>query len=215
MNSTIFFSICSLFYCVMLMIFMKSRKDEIAENKLIKLLTVLNFFTLICEAGGVFLGSNYEKVKLLNSIVLRLMLVLYIVWFSVFVIYVNNISKKSIKIELIKNLPIIVIMVISSLLVIVLPIVYNVNSNGIITYTTGTAVDFLKMYTMGCEIVCLFIMFMNIKKIKASNYVSLFALISTTALSATIQTYDPSILLMASTETFVLYIMNEKFRNNK
>ena len=215
MNSTIFFSICSLFYCVMLMIFMKSSKDEIAENKLIKLLTVLNFFTLICEAGGVFLGSNYEKVKLLNSIVLRLMLVLYIVWFSVFVIYVNNISKKSIKIELIKNLPIIVIMVISSLLVIVLPIVYNVNSNGIITYTTGTAVDFLKMYTMGCEIVCLFIMFMNIKKIKASNYVSLFALISTTALSATIQTYDPSILLMASTETFVLYIMNEKFRNNK
>lgn len=212
MNSTIFFSICSLFYCVMLMFFMKSRKDEVAENKLIKLLTLINFFTLICEAGGVFLGSNYEKVKLLNSIVLRLMLVLYVVWFSVFVIYVNDISKKSKKIELKRNLPIIIIMIISSLLVAFLPIIYNTN-NGVITYTTGKAVDFLKMYTMGCEIVCLFIMFKNIKKIKATNYVSLFALISTTALSATIQTYDPSILLMASTETFVLYIMNEKIKN--
>lgn len=212
MNSTIFFSICSLFYCVMLMFFMKSRKDEVAENKLIKLLTLINFFTLICEAGGVFLGSNYEKVKLLNSIVLRLMLVLYVVWFSVFVIYVNDISKKSKKIELKRNFPIIIITIISSLLVAFLPIVYNTN-NGVITYTTGKAVDFLKMYTMGCEIVCLFMMFMNIKKIKATNYVSLFALISTTALSATIQTYDPSILLMASTETFVLFIMNEKLKN--
>ena len=49
-------------------------------------------------------------------------------------------------------------------------------------------------------------MFANIKRIKASNYSSLFALISITMLSAVIQTSYPSILLVASTETFVLLI---------
>ena len=95
MNPTIFFSICSLLYCLLLIVNLFSKKEvRTAESKILKILLIINLFTLICQASGIFVGNNYEKFKLLNDIVLRLMLVLYISWVSFFVIYIQNVSKQ-------------------------------------------------------------------------------------------------------------------------
>ena len=106
MNPTIFFSICSLFYCGLLlyMLFSKTEKKTV-ENKILKILTTINLFSLLCEGAGMFLGNNYERFKLLNDVSLRLMLALYIAWFSVFVLYVLNIAKnyKKLRIPVRKN----------------------------------------------------------------------------------------------------------------
>lgn len=205
MNPTIFFSVCSLFYCIFLIItlFSKTEKNK-KQNKIIKILALVNLGSLICEAAGIFLGGNYEKLKLLNDIVLRLMLVLYIVWFSMFVMYIFNIAKKN---SDNKNKKLVFsIMLIAIITVILLPIVYNTNAEGVIIYSTGPAVQLVYYYAMACEIFCLLIMFINAKKVKISNYSSLFALVILSTLSAAIQSYYPSLLLSASTETFVLYI---------
>lgn len=207
MNPTIFFSICSIFYCLLLlfMLFSKTEKKTV-ENKILKILTTINLFSLICEGAGMFLGNNYERFKLLNDISLRLMLVLYIAWFSMFVIYVLNIAKHYKKLSIKKDILVYVIMVIGIILACVLPIVYNTNDEGVIIYSTGMAVQLVYYYAMAASSTCLFVMFKNSKKVKVSNYSALFALVVLLTLAAAIQSYYPSLLLTASSETFVLLL---------
>ena len=207
MNSTIFFSICSLFYCMLLIcnLFSKNSKKS-AEKSILKILSIVNFFTLLCEVGGIFLGSNYKNFELLNDIVLRLMLILYAVWISFFTIYVLNVSKQTKKFNFKNNLVIYLAMFLIIIAIILLPIIYNTNKAGVIIYSTGPAVQSIYYYAMACEMACLLIMFTHAKKVKISNYTALFALVILSTLSAAIQSYYPSLLLCASTDTFVMYI---------
>lgn len=207
MNPTIFFSVCSLFYCILLLFMLFSKKEKkTIENKILKILLTINLGSLICEASGMFLGGNYEKLQLLNDISLRLMLVLYVSWFSMFVFYVLNIAHKNNNLKISDNKLIYVIWFIILLSVIFLPIEYITNSDGVIIYSTGLAVQLVYYFAMACETCCLFIMFMNSKKVRMSNYSSLFALVILSTLAAAIQSYYPSLLLTASTETFVLFL---------
>ena len=207
MNPTIFFSVCSLFYCVFLLItiFSKTEKNN-AENKILKILLLINLGSLICESAGIFLGNSYEKFKLLNDIFLRLMLVLYVAWFSMFIIFIRNISKKEEKLKISNNKVIFIVMLIAMVSVVLLPMIYNTNAEGIIIYSSGLAVQTVYYYVMICEMGCLAIMFTHAKKVKIVNYASLFTLVILSTLSAAIQSYYPSLLLSASTETFVLYV---------
>ena len=207
MNSTIFFSVCSLFYCLMLIFISFSKNESISnKNRIFRILVTSNMFGLLLEVAGMFLGSNYKNYQVLNAIVLRTMLVYFIVWVSMFVIYVMNISdKKDKKIKGYKKI-ICLVMLIACCLVIFLPLYYNVK-NGVIMYTSGPAVQIVYTYSLICEIVCLFIMFKNIKNIKASNYVSLFALVSLGTLVFTIQSAKPELILSTSMQTFVTYLV--------
>ena len=207
MNPTIFFSVCSLLYCSLLIINLFSKKEvKTAESKILKILVIINLFSLICEASGIFLGNNYQKFKLLNDVVLRSMLVLYIAWISFFIMYVLNVSKQE-DVFHIKNYKLICgIMLVGIIGAIFLPIIYSINSEGVIIYSTGAAVQLVYYYAMAFEVASLFVMFHYAKKVKVANYASLFALVILSTLAAAIQSYYPSLLLCASTDTFVMYI---------
>ena len=220
MNPTIFFSICSIFYCVLLLYMLFSKTEEkTVENKILKILTTINLFSLLCEGAGMFLGNNYERLKLLNDITLKLMLVLYIAWFSVFVLYVLNLAKNYKTLSFKKDIILYIIMAIGIILACVLPIIYITNDEGVIIYSTGMAVQLVYYYAMAASMTCLFIMFKHAKQVKVSNYTSLFALVILSTLAAAIQSRYPSLLLTASSETFVLYIaylnMKKRQLNNK
>lgn len=206
MNPTIFFSLCSLFYCVML-IFITFSKDKTINNnnKIFRILLISNLFGLILEVSGMFLGNNYKEYELLNAIVLKAMLVYFVLWVSVFVVYVRSISKGKQEKSSFKVIHTI-IPIIVCMLIITLPIYYNVKK-GVIMYTSGPAVQTVYMYSLLCEIICLFIMFRNIKNIKASKYVSLFALISLGTLVFSIQSIRPDLILSTSMQTFVTYLV--------
>lgn len=220
MNPTIFFSICSIFYCALLLYMLFSKTEEkTVENKILKILTTINLFSLLCEGAGMFLGNNYERLKLLNDITLKLMLVLYIAWFSVFVLYVLNLAKNYKTLSFKKDIILYIIMGIGIILACVLPIIYITNDEGVIIYSTGMAVQLVYYYAMAASMTCLFIMFKHAKQVKVSNYTSLFALVILSTLAAAIQSRYPSLLLTASSETFVLYIaylnMKKRQLNNK
>ena len=220
MNPTIFFSICSIFYCILLLYMLFSKTEEkTVENKILKILTKINLFSLLCEGAGMFLGNNYERLKLLNDITLKLMLVLYIAWFSVFVLYVLNLAKNYKTLSFKKDIILYIIMAIVIILACVLPIIYITNDEGVIIYSTGMAVQLVYYYAMAASMTCLFIMFKHAKQVKVSNYTSLFALVILSTLAAAIQSRYPSLLLTASSETFVLYIaylnMKKRQLNNK
>lgn len=220
MNPTIFFSICSIFYCILLLYMLFSKTEEkTVENKILKILTTINLFSLLCEGAGMFLGNNYERLKLLNDITLKLMLVLYIAWFSFFVLYVLNLAKNYKTLSFKKDIILYIIMGIGIILACVLPIIYITNDEGVIIYSTGMAVQLVYYYAMAASMTCLFIMFKHAKQVKVSNYTSLFALVVLSTLAAAIQSRYPSLLLTASSETFVMYIaylnMKKRQLNNK
>lgn len=207
MNPTIFFSICSIMYCILLGLNLFSKREEkTAESKILKILVVINFFCLICEACGIFLGNNYERFSILNDIVLRLMLVLYIAWVSFFVIFVINVARQEKEFEIKKYSYVCISMLIAVVLAVVLKITYNTNSEGVIIYSTGPAVQVVYYYAMACEIASLFVMFKHVKNVRIKNYASLFALVILSTLAAAIQSSYPSLLLCASTDTFVMYM---------
>lgn len=218
MNPTIFFSVCSIFYCVLLIVTLYSRREKnTMENKILKILAFVNLGNLFCEAIGMFLGNNYESYKLLNDIMLRLMLVFYVVWFSFFMAFVLNVSKQEQKFTFKKNYPVYIMMIIVSILVAIPAVSLNpvTNKSGVIIYSTGMAVQIDYYYAMLCEMLSLVIMFKNIKNTKITHYTSLFILIIFSTLAAAIQSYYPSILLTASTETFVLYVAYINVRNKQ
>lgn len=205
MNPAIFLSICSMFYCVLLLVKQfKLKKEKNASTTILKCMTVVNFFTLLCEISGIFLGINYEKFPILNSVVLRAMLIFYCLWLTFFVMYIINISIKAEKITFKNNGYMFILMLIVSILLATVQINY-VTKNGVVMYSTGMAVNVLLYYSMGCKVLALLIMFKNVKKTNIKNYSSLFVLIALSALSVTIQSQNPSILLSASMDTFVTF----------
>lgn len=217
MNSTIFFSACSLLYCILLLIIFNTKKKNLDDkNKILKILLVVNLFGLIFEVLGLFLGGNYEKFRILNDIVLRLILVYYFTWVSIFIIYVMVISDVKEKINKKKLKYWLSIYIIVLLVSFFLPLNYNIR-DGIIIYTSGPAIDLVYFYSLFCDILGLGIMFKNAKKVKKTKYAPLFVLISMGTIISMIQSSHPELLLSSTMQTFVTYIIyfTLEDRNNK
>ncbi len=207
MNSTIFFSACSLLYCILLLIIFKVKNKNLNKKKnILKALLLINLFGLILEVLGIFLGGSYEHFKLLNDIILRLILVYYFTWVFVFIIYVmvisnekENVNKKSV---IVWSLLYLVVLIVGM----VLPLNYNTR-NGIIIYTSGPAINLVYFYSLFCDAVGLLLMFKNAREIKGSKYVPLFVLISFGTVISMIQSSHPELLLSSTMQTFVTYII--------
>ena len=217
MNSTIFFSACSLLYCILLLIIFKIKKKNLDDkNKILKILLVVNLFGLIFEVLGLFLGGNYEKFRILNDIILRLILVYYFTWVSIFIIYVMVISDKNEKINKKKLNYWLAIYIIVLVVSFFLPLNYNMR-DGIIIYTSGPAIDLVYFYSLFCDILGLAIMFKNASKVKKTKYAPLFVLISMGTIISMIQSSHPELLLSSTMQTFVTYIIyfTLEDRNNK
>lgn len=207
MNSTIFFSACSLLYCILLLIIFKTNKKKIDDkNKILKILLIVNFFGLVFEVLGLFLGGNYERFKLLNDIVLRLILVYYFTWVSIFIIYVMIVSDKKERINKKKLKYWVIIYVVVLMIGLFLPLNYNMK-NGVIIYTSGPAIDLVYFYSLFCDILGLIIMFKNAKKVRTTKYAPLFVLISMGTIISMIQSSHPELLLSSTMQTFVTYII--------
>ena len=213
MNSTIFFSACSLLYCILLLIIFKVKnKSNNKKRNILKALLLINIFGLILEVLGIFLGGNYEHFKLLNDIVLRLILVYYFTWVFVFIIYVISseneyVSKKNI---IIWSLLYLIVLIVGM----VLPLDYNTR-NGVIIYTSGPAINVVYFYSLFCDAIGLLLMFKNAKEIKGSKYVPLFVLISFGTIISMIQSSHPELLLSSTMQTFVTYIIYFTMEDSK
>lgn len=207
MNPTIFFSVCSLFYCILLMVIIFSKKyKKNKENSILRILLIVNLIGLLLEVAGLFLGSNYKSYEFLNDIVLRLMLVYHMVWISLFIVYVLIIS--GININKMKKYVLVLgaIFLVALIYDFCIPLYYNIN-DGIIIYSSGPAVDFVYNYSLCCSIICLLIMFKYFKKGIAVKYAPLFVFISLGALVSIIQSSYPQLLLSTSVQTFVTYLV--------
>lgn len=209
----IFFSIISLFYCVLItFIYFLKKRIASKENKIYGMLLITTLVGLLIE---VFPSTYAIKVLLtqhynLSILILKLILVYFIIWISIFTYYVSLISMKNdgkgCEIFLQKEQIILkVLSVISILLIYILPLDAVNNHGAACTY--GAAADFVYLYSIILIIYWIILLFKNIKNILNKKYYPIFTFIILGIMVMIVQYKYPELTLMISMQAFVICLM--------
>ena len=213
MTSTIFISVASCFYTLLLLIayYIKKRVDNV-ENRIFSKVLILSFVGIIIEFLCGYTLYNLEKIPIINFIMQRTYLAVLFVWIALFTFYTFTISfKKTGDLEFrnsdfYKKSKVIftVINIIILILLFTLPLYYY-NAN--VMYTYGPAATF--SYIIGAvyvsfAVMCMAINYKNIKKIKS---IPLFGYILISLPVVAIQIVYPDVLLTTPLEAFVTFLM--------
>lgn len=212
-NSTIFFTIASLFYSVLLMIaYFSKDKIKTPENKVYSKLIIVNFIGIILEIFcTIFAG--YAKDNIMYYTILNKMFLVYlVVWCSVFGVYVFLISSKKEDKALKKHMKSVINIylifdIVLALLIFILPVEFKYNNYGYVMYSYGKATKIVyisSFISIGLMIACLI---KNFKNIKNKKYLPIYIYLLFGTLTTIIQNRIPELLLATTMETFVTIIM--------
>lgn len=217
MNNVIYFSICSLFYSILLIVvFFSKKRLKSIENRIYIAIMMVNFFCIILEISMIFTALIMEKFPILNEIISKCYLVGLLLWLAVFTFYVFVISynkKEKPKEKLSKYHHLVLGVCISIFFVLVVTIIflpiyyYTPPDKEIYTYTYGPCTQVVFGVSAICIIIWLSQLFKNFNEIKSKKYYPLIAFIIGGGIVATIQAINPSLTLTTAMETFVTFLM--------
>lgn len=218
MTSGIYFPLCCLFFSLQLMFiyFSKKRLDNL-ENKIYKVLVIINFIGLIVEILCYFFVRNI--IPFTSNFILRMYLVYLCVFIGIFTDYISVITYKS-KHEdkdinkFFKTISIItgVLIVLEILLIFILPMeIYN--DNNVVAYTYGPAVNFVYVVAGISIAIWFFNLAINFKNIKTKKYLPVFIFLFIGTIATIFQYIYPSMLLTTSMETLVCSLMFHTIEN--
>ena len=212
-NTTIFLTIISFFYNILLMIaYFSKDKIKTLENKVYSKLIIINFIGIILELFcTIFAGYAKDYLKF-YTILNKLFLVELTVWCSVFSIYVflisSNREKNQLKLYLKKvTMFHIIIDIITMILIFVLPIQFNINTLGYVMYSYGPSVNIVFGSSTLYIILMLTCLVKNFKNIKSKKYLPIYVYMVIGVLVGIIQKLYPEILAFTSMEAFITVIM--------
>ncbi len=207
-NITIFFTIVSLFYSILLMIaFFSKKRINLKENNIYAKLIIVNFIGIILEIFCTIFAGYIENHLLFYTILNKLFLLYLITWNTIFTLYVfyvtlindNKPSKKLNKIF-------ISIYILFSLITIILPLQFKVE-NGYVMYSYGPAVNIVYIFIILVITSMIICILKNNKKIKSKKYLPLYIFIFLGSVTGFIQINYPELLLATFMETFITVIM--------
>ena len=210
-NNTMFLTACSLFYSILLIIFVfrKISEKNKFKDKMYKGLIISNFFGILIELFCVYTCVNYKTLPTLTMISLKAFLIYLLSWITIFTLYIFGISYQDQRIlklqKIVKNLAIIGFLL-ASIIVSILPMDYIIK-NDVIMYTSGSSVQFVYFVSELLVILCLFFMFRSTKTFKGQKYAPLFMFIAGGAFVMIVQAMHPELLLMTSMETFITFLI--------
>lgn len=203
-----FFTICSLFYIILLNVvyFRKNRADNY-ETKIYSALVIVSLLTNVFAIINYFTVINSDIMPALNMLVSKFLLVCFVAWGFFFTSYNYIVSAKRIKGEKkyanIKK-AFIFIVPISYLVIALLPVeFYNVNK---VIYTFGPAANFVYVMSFLFVITCCYYLLKN-KNFKSKKYLPLYLYLIFGSLVIVIQKMYPGLLLTTSMEVFVTFLM--------
>lgn len=216
MVNGIFFSIISLFYCILInIIYFTKEKQKSIENSIYSKLLICNLIGLIIEIfPSTYVIRNMLESNYSFSInILKLILVYFIIWISLFTYYVVVICTKDrikSKIKLEKNNSKYKYALIFCSLLGILIIYYlkldAKNINGA-AFSYGPAANFVYAYS-GINIAIWIIeLIRNLEHINRKKYYPIFAFIILGVFVMLIQYMWPQLTLMISMQTFVTFLM--------
>ena len=207
------FSICSLFYNILLIIvFFSKEKMKTIENKIYGYLIVSNFIGVVLAISSFYCILNLEETNIYNIIVTKGLLIYYAVWQILFGIYVFSIScdsKMSIEKKK-KYLNKVVTFYIPLLIAAVIAVIYlplHNHTEGEVYYTYGMAANVLYLLTPIVITSFGIRMLFNYRNLKSKKYLPVFLFVLIGAVVTIIQRINPGMLLMTAMETFITVLM--------
>ena len=212
-NTTIFLTIISFFYSVLLMIaYFSKDKIKMLENKVYSKLIIINFIGIILELFCTIFAGYAKDYLVFYTILNKLFLVELTIWCSVFSVYVFLISSKKEKNELksyLKKVSIfhIVIDVITMFLIFALPVQFNINDLGYVMYSYGPSVNIVFISSTLYIILMFTCLIRNFKNIKSKKYLPIYVYMVIGVLVGIVQKLHPEILAFTSMEAFITVIM--------
>lgn len=212
-NTTIFLTIISFFYNVLLMIaYFSKDKIKTLENKVYSKLIIINFIGIILELFCTIFAGYAEDYLMFYTILNKLFLIELTVWCSVFSIYVFLISSNKEKNQLrlyLKKVTMfhIIIDIITMILIFVLPIQFNINTLGYVMYSYGPSVNIVFGSSTLYIILMVICLVKNFKNIKSKKYLPIYVYMVIGVLVGIIQKLYPEILAFTSMEAFITVIM--------
>ena len=211
MNGGFTFSTCSMFYIILLtcMYFSKKRQPNI-ETKLYGYLIISNLVGTILATSCYYTIFYMDKIPITNFVVSKLLLIYYLVWITVFTIYIFIIAKpRSPKEEQKFENKVFnifgMLFLILSVIVIFLPIEFY--NDGKILYSYGPSATVLFSISPIYIVSFLIYMLRNIKSLKNRKYLPLFSFIVIGTIVMIIQKKNPGLLLTTSMETLITFLM--------
>lgn len=218
MSSTIFLSIASLLYIIMLMIvFFTKDKVKTSENKIFTKLLIVSFTSLISELYITLMPKNMDFAPFVIS--MKVYLILCVLWLSYFMEYVFIITRNNEKKAIIDYkkdykkvyIPFWIITIIIMIVIIGLPIYYFDQGN--IKYSYGPSVNVVfalsGIYT---TIMAMYIL-KNIKNLKNRGYMPIWFLVFLLIITAIVQKINPGLLLANTTFALVTSLMYHTIEN--
>ena len=212
-NTTIFLTIISFFYNVLLMIaYFSKDKIKTLENKVYSKLIIINFIGIILELFCTIFAGYAEDYLMFYTILNKFFLIELTVWCSVFSIYVflisSNKEKNQLKLYLKKvTMFHIIIDIITMILIFVLPIQFNINTLGYVMYSYGPSVNIVFGSSTLYIILMVTCLVKNFKNIKSKKYLPIYVYMVIGVLVGIIQKLYPEILAFTSMEAFITVIM--------
>lgn len=212
MNYTIYFSICSLVYIIMLLFVIKKQNLlQTTSNRVFKALAVTNFVALIVEIICTISAMNIKSDTIFMEAIVRVFLICLLAWMILFILYIfavlyNEKGKKISDInktkKRIRNIAML-LFIISSIAVIILPVHFDFKK----IYSYGPAINYVNYFSDIILGIGLIYMFKNYNKTNSNKCTPFFAFIAGGVAMSIIQSYDPRLLLANTIETFVTYMI--------
>ena len=213
-NSTIFFTIISLFYSsLLIVVYFLRRRIDTSENKMYSKLIIVNFVGIILELLCCIFAGYAMDYLCFYTVLNKMYLIYLIVWCSLFGLYVFLISFNTSRKEKLRSymnkmyVMYLLLGLIIVFLIILLPVNFNFNSDGYVMYSYGYATNVVyvgSFISISLMVVCLV---KNYKNIKNKKYLPIYVYLSVGTLTTIIQNIFPELLLATTMETFITLIM--------
>lgn len=209
--TNMYFQVASFFYMMMILIlFFSKKRINNKETNLFTILSIVNIIGIILDIIIVYL--SYVTPGILPLYILNKFYLLYIAyWVSLFCLYIINISLKQEKNQRIAKKTIIIIDVISTIIILLIPI-YLFNENNVM-YTYGPSVTATYIVVVIYVFVMMIVVGKNLKQIVNKKYSPIIILMLLSFLGLIVRRINPGLLLTTTIMTFINVLMYHTIEN--
>lgn len=200
------FAMCSFMYIVLLCFaYFSKKRIKSDENKIYSLLIIANIFGIILDVFSSFISKSYLINTFDYVLLTKIIMVYFLTWLYLFLLYVLIISHGEKKFLSIYKHKLIIIYVVLSLIQFSLPLTH-IKGNGYI-YPVGMSINY--MYFMSVVFILSMVMsvIFNRKKIVFKKIIPLISFFMLGFVIMIIQYYNPTLILLTSSETFITFLM--------
>ncbi len=207
MSSTVFLSLGSFFYIVLIsIVYFVKPKIRNLENQVYKGLIAVSLLSLISELSLVVIPHDISFG--IYDFMLKFYLACCFSWVTIFMLYIYIVAKKKQKetdIVVKKIIPYIIIYLFCLTCIFLLPIYFRDDPN--IKYSYGPSVNFVfSIVGISLFITIVFLLFKH-KNLKEKGYYPIISFVFAFILIVVIQKINPSLLLVNSTLSFITALM--------